>query len=101
MSVSDLGIDQKALARELEILNDELYRNERPIVIELIERLQQARSADDYMQLQIKLIGRAQARQQMADELREAHAELKAQIAELVKRDPMPIEELKVLQRQL
>jgi hypothetical protein len=93
--------DQKTLAGELEILGDGLYRNERPIILELIRRLQAARSPDDYMELQLKLIGRARARQQMADELRGEKRRLRADLAQLVNQEPKPLSDMKELQHQL
>jgi hypothetical protein len=48
--VSGFEPDKKAVREELQILGDELYRAERPIILDLVRLLQQARSADDFMQ---------------------------------------------------
>jgi hypothetical protein len=93
--------DKKALLQELEILLDPLYQEERAVLLELVRSLQRANTDDDYMQLQIKLIARAKARQQIATELEEDRERLRAEIADLAGQDPKPLDEIKELQRQL
>jgi hypothetical protein len=94
-------LNKRNVEEELRILNDPLYRGERPKIIELISLLQQASTPADYFELQRRLIIEARARQTLQREIRDAHAATGERIRELATQDPKPIDALKEQQCQL
>jgi len=56
---------------EQRILGDSLYRAEREHIVEFLVALRSAKTAADFTEFQLRLLGRAKARQQLASELRD------------------------------
>ena len=82
-------------------MGDELFQAEREHVVGFLSGLREAKSAEDFLQLELRLIGRVRARQKLADEIEDHATELKGQIAELVKHGPKPVPEIQAKQRAL
>jgi hypothetical protein len=99
--MSVFGIDKKAIETEQRILNDPLYYQERPIVVDLIQRLQEAKTANDYFELQRLLIVRLRSRQEIAGQLQAMKQDLQAEIAALARLDPKPLEDIRDKQQEL
>ncbi len=94
-------ITKKVLEQEARILGDELYLKERSVLLEFIEQLRGAESSQDFHALHISLIGRAKARQEVADEIKAAKSQHALRIKNLVKQTPKPIGEISAEQRHL
>ncbi len=86
---------------EEKILSDELYQAEREHIVGFLEQLRSATTATDFYQLQLGLLGRTKARQQLAGEIRDEVEALKGQISELVRQEPKPLEEIRAVQELL
>jgi len=92
----------KAIRAEEELLNEELYQALRPKVIEFIDRLQGATTAEEWVYLHRDLFIEFGARQDAVDEvLPAAKSEIAIGIRELARQEPKPIEELRKRQEIL
>jgi hypothetical protein len=73
----------KAIAVELAIINDPATAEERPAIVDLIDRLHAATSAQELSELHTKLLVRYLARQRLRDELNDDKTSVRGQIAAL------------------
>lgn len=94
-------LNQKAYAAEEPLLGDELYQAEREHIVRFLTQLRAAESAQDFTELQLRLLGRTKARQELAAELDVAMDQVKIELAALVGQDTKPVEELRAAQRRL
>lgn len=84
-AVGVFRIDKKMVDAELRLLRDDVYAEERVHVLDFVTRLQAARTAQDYFDLHIKLLGRMRARQQVLGEVRDEMTKVNGRIRELAK----------------
>jgi hypothetical protein len=82
-------------------MGDDLFQAERTHVVAFLSALREAETAADFLQLELKLIGRVKARQELAQTIRGYTDALKTEIAELEKQEPKPIAEIRAKQREL
>lgn len=93
--------DLKDLRAEVALQNHPLYRRQRSNVVDLVARLQQAQEPAAYADLQRRLLELTVDCQRVEDELRDRRGEQRKRIAEVARREPKPIDELRSLQEEL
>lgn len=94
--------DQREIAAEERLLNEPLYQDLRPRVLELVERLQRATTTEEWVFLHRDLLIEFGARQDASDEtLPRARRRVRAEIRELAQRDPKPLVEIRAQQEIL
>jgi hypothetical protein len=92
----------RELREEEQLLNEPLYQQRRPRMLEFVVRLQQAKSTEDWVYLHRDLLIEFGARQQAAEEaLPEAKSKIANEMRELARQDPKPIAELTQRQETL
>jgi hypothetical protein len=87
--------------REERIINDPLHQAESPCLISLLSAIRAANSDSDYLDVQLKLLARLKARQQLITELRAEIDQLGAKRQQLARARPKPVDELRDVQRVL
>ena len=87
--------------REERIINDSLHQAERPVLVELLTAVRTAKTDSDYFEVQLKLLQRLKARQQVIAELREEIKRLGADRQHLAGRQPKPVDILRQLQERV
>ena len=91
--------NQREIAAEEQLLNEPLYQNLRPRALELVERLQRASTAEDWVYLHRDLLIEFGARQDAIDDtLPDARQRVRCEIRELARRDPKPIDDIRIQQ---
>ncbi len=94
--------NQRELAAEEQLLNEPLYRDLRPRVLELVQRSQGASTVEEWVHLHRDLLIEFGARQDAIDEtLPAARQQLRAEIRELAQREPKPIDDIRTKQQIL
>jgi|SRR6188472_2291439 len=77
--------NKRAFGVEEPILNDRIYLDERPVLVDFLTRLRAAQTSSDYFHLQLDLFRRVKARQDQIDRLKgvlkEQHGRLSALLA--------------------
>jgi hypothetical protein len=93
---------QRELRAEEQLLNEPLYLDLRPRVVELVQRSQRARTPEEWVDLHRDLLIEFGARQDAADEtLPAARQQVRAEIRDLAHREPKPIDEIRAKQQIL
>jgi hypothetical protein len=89
----------KSIAAELAVLNDPATREEQPHLVDFIGRLRSARSSEDFHRLHVDLLARYWARQRVReDEIAPEETKARARLAELVRRRPRPLGDIRATQ---
>jgi hypothetical protein len=101
MAMAQFELNQKAYAGEEPLLGDELYQAEREHIVRFLAALRAASTAEEFTGLQMGLIGRTKARQELAHRLRDAMDAVKSALSALATEEPKPIERLKATQHRL
>lgn len=92
----------KSIEAELAVLNDPLTAEERVHLVKFIAALQTSETVDDFFKLHRDLLIRYLARQRVREqEIARERDAARAQLSELVKRDPRPIDEIHAAQALL
>lgn len=92
---------EKQAAAEEKILNDELYQGQRGLFVELIHALREVSTAEDYWDLQLRLITQLKARQEIARELKQKQDSLGDEIKALSQKEPKSVEKIQAIQAHL
>jgi len=94
--------DQREIAAEERLLNEPLYQDLRPRVLEFVERLQHAATTEEWVYLHRDLLIEFGARQDASDEtLPQARQRVRAEIRELAQRNPKPLDDIRAHQEIL
>lgn len=93
-------LDHKNIEAELLVRRDPTFLGERDILLELIRRVQDAESPEDYVDVHARLLARYAARQSVREERRHDRQKEKAARRELTDRQPRPIDAIRRLQER-
>jgi hypothetical protein len=88
----------KEIDKEQDLLNDSIYRGYRPVLLQFVQQLQQARTDQQLMDLQLALLGQVKAHQQLIGDLRADVKALRLQREQAVARQPKDINELRQIE---
>lgn len=92
----------KEIAAEERLLNEQLYQQARPTIVDLVSALQRAREPHDLFALHRRLLIEFAARQRATSEtLPSAKASITAEIADLATKQPKPLDAIRELQARL
>jgi hypothetical protein len=80
--------NKKAFGVDERILNDRLYLDERPVLINFLTRLRAAQTSSDYFHLQLDLFRRVKARQDQIDRLKGVLKEQQKRLSALARAEP-------------
>jgi hypothetical protein len=87
--------DEQAIAAEQRLLTEPLYQKARPLVVKLVDRLQNASSPEDWFLLHRDLLVEFGGRQAaISDVFPPAKEEARETIAKLARQRPRPIADL-------
>jgi hypothetical protein len=100
-TMATYAVSQEELAREQRLLNDPRWQAEREPLRDLLMRVADASSDQDFFEVHVSLLSRLKARQQFIDELRSQADELGRRRRELANKTPKPISELRRVQAEL
>lgn len=89
---------KRDLAYEEALLNASAWQSERPFVLELLTAMREARTADDLMRVQARLVGRMKGREVFIANSRAKLAETKRELSETVRGAPKPLDKIRDLQ---
>ena len=94
--------DQRAIAAEQQLLNEPLYQDMQPRIVEFVDRLQRAAATEEWVYLHRDLLIEFGARQDAADEtLPQARQQIRGEIRELARQAPKPLDEIRARQEIL
>lgn len=92
----------KEIRAEEQLLNEQLYQEARPKIAGFIDRLQRARTAEDFFRLHLDVLKEFAARQIAVSETLPGHrAYARGEIARLSQLEPKPVDDLRVMTERL